>query len=140
MDETTESTRRFDELSKAIARTIEEHLAKSKGITSWPQDLKHPVLRVDAFLEDQGSDPDQGENPARPVRLASVRTLLDFATPPITFLFQCLIVRNHRICLGKVATLMLFHILMLLHQLMVAYVRVDVLLGRSILFIYSQKT
>lgn len=63
----------FDELSKAIARTIEQHIERSKANVGWPQDLKHPILRVDAFLEDHGPDQDQENTPSRPLQVASVR-------------------------------------------------------------------
>ncbi|KAL1597777.1 putative RNA helicase [Paraconiothyrium brasiliense] len=61
----------FEELSKAIAKTIEEHIARSKNSAGWPQELKHPVLRVDAFLEEQAPDHDQESTPSRPLQVAS---------------------------------------------------------------------
>ncbi|KAF1966149.1 SET domain-containing protein [Bimuria novae-zelandiae CBS 107.79] len=76
MGDTPESIKQFDELSRVIARTIEEHLARSKGTTGLPRDLRNPVLRVDAFLEDQGSDQEQEHTPSRPLRLASSKVNL----------------------------------------------------------------
>ena len=76
MGDTTESTDQLEELSKAIALTIEEHLAKFKGAANWPQThSKHTVLRVDAFLEEQEPDQDQEKEniPPKPFRVASVR-------------------------------------------------------------------
>ncbi|KAF2451451.1 SET domain-containing protein [Karstenula rhodostoma CBS 690.94] len=66
-----DSTDQFEELSKAIARTIEEYISRSKNSNGWPQELKHPVLRVDAFLEDQSPDQDQEYTPSRPFQVAS---------------------------------------------------------------------
>jgi hypothetical protein len=71
---TVDSTDQSDELIKAIARTIEEHISRSKNGPGWPQGLKHPILRLDAFLEDQASDQDQEGTPSRPFQVASVRT------------------------------------------------------------------
>lgn len=69
-----DSTNLFEELSKAIAKTIEEHVSRSKKSAEWLHELKRPILRVDAFLEDQGPDRDEEEIPSRPFQLASVRT------------------------------------------------------------------
>jgi len=44
-------------LSECIGRAIQEHLAKSNINLAWPQidSLSHPVLRVEAFIEDAGT-------------------------------------------------------------------------------------
>jgi ATP-dependent RNA helicase DDX49/DBP8 len=44
----------IDGLSECIGRAIQYHLAKSNLHIAWPQidGLDHPVLRVEAFLED----------------------------------------------------------------------------------------
>ena len=65
--------KQFDELSNNIAHIIEEHLEKFRNITDWSQDLKHPVLRVDAFLEEDFHNDEQENTPSGPVRVASVR-------------------------------------------------------------------
>lgn len=46
-------------LSECIGRAIQEHFAKSNIHTSWPQldALVHPILRVEAFLEDAAPSP-----------------------------------------------------------------------------------
>lgn len=71
---------RLDQLSEAIARTIEDHFARSGDATDWPQDLRYPVLRVDAFLEEQGPKPLQEDSPCPPLRVASVRTVVVLAS------------------------------------------------------------
>ncbi|EMD90469.1 hypothetical protein COCC4DRAFT_159908 [Bipolaris maydis ATCC 48331] len=45
-------------LSECISRAIQEHLAKSNINVAWPQldNLNHPILRVEAFLEEAGND------------------------------------------------------------------------------------
>ena len=49
----------IDGLSECIGRAIQDHLAKSNIHIAWPQidGLDHPVLRVEAFLEDAGAAP-----------------------------------------------------------------------------------
>jgi ATP-dependent RNA helicase DDX49/DBP8 len=44
-------------LSECIDQAIQEHLAKSNINIAWPQidNLSHPVLRFEAFIEDAGS-------------------------------------------------------------------------------------
>jgi hypothetical protein len=83
-----DSTGQSDELIKAIARTIEEHISRSKSGAGWPQGLKHPILRLDAFLEEQGSDQDQEDTLSRPFQVGSVRTygfpFASFVTPSNT--------------------------------------------------------
>jgi hypothetical protein len=61
-----------DGLSACIGRAIQEHLAKSNISIAWPQldSLTHPVLRVEAFLEDAGPNT---ETRAKSERIASVR-------------------------------------------------------------------
>ena len=61
-------------LSDCIYRAIQEHLAKSSGNIAWPQidGLKNPTLRIEAFLEEAGSN-DAGS--VKPGRIASVCTL-----------------------------------------------------------------
>jgi ATP-dependent RNA helicase DDX49/DBP8 len=64
----------IDGLSECIARAIQKHLARSNINLTWPQidSLSHPVLRVEAFIEDAG----QAAAPAtRTERVASVRVL-----------------------------------------------------------------
>ena len=62
------------ELSECIQRAIQEHFANRNSIPAWPQidGFNHPILRVEAFLEEAGSD-DGGRG--RPGRIASVCTL-----------------------------------------------------------------
>jgi hypothetical protein len=62
----------IDGLSECIGRAIQEHLAKSNINISWPQlnSLTHPVLRVEAFLEDAGPNT---ATRAQSERIASVR-------------------------------------------------------------------
>ncbi|KAH8707615.1 hypothetical protein GQ44DRAFT_743255 [Phaeosphaeriaceae sp. PMI808] len=45
-------------LSDCISRAIQEHLAKSNINDAWPQidNLNRPILRIEAFLEDAGSN------------------------------------------------------------------------------------
>lgn len=60
-------------LSECIGRAVQEHLAKSNLNIAWPQidGLNHPILRIEAFLEEAGSS-----NVVRPRmgRVASVCT------------------------------------------------------------------
>ncbi|EMD60381.1 hypothetical protein COCSADRAFT_174666 [Bipolaris sorokiniana ND90Pr] len=58
-------------LSECISRAIQEHLSKSNINVAWPQldNLNHPILRVEAFLEEAGND--NGAR-ARSERIASV--------------------------------------------------------------------
>lgn len=46
-------------LSECIERAIQEHLARSNIDLAWPQlnGLVHPILRVEAFLEDAAPSP-----------------------------------------------------------------------------------
>ena len=74
MGDRIELRKQFDELSNSIAHMIEEHLEKFKNITDWSQDLKHPVLRVDAFLEEGIHNEERENTPSGPVRVASVRS------------------------------------------------------------------
>ncbi|KAL7772541.1 hypothetical protein CFE70_002500 [Pyrenophora teres f. teres 0-1] len=62
-------------LSECIGRAIQEHLARSKINLAWPQldNLTHPILRVEAFLED-GSTAHAGVTRVPSERIAS-RTL-----------------------------------------------------------------
>jgi hypothetical protein len=62
----------IDGLSECIGRAIHEHLAKRNINIAWPQleSLNHPVLRVEAFLEDAGPKHDSR---ARSEKIASVR-------------------------------------------------------------------
>lgn len=59
-------------LSECISRAIQEHLAKSNIDVTWPQldSLNHPVLRIEAFLEEASND---HATRARSERIASVR-------------------------------------------------------------------
>jgi ATP-dependent RNA helicase DDX49/DBP8 len=59
-------------LSECIVQAIQEHFAKSDVNTAWPQldSLNHPVLRVEAFLEEANND---NGTRARSERIASVR-------------------------------------------------------------------
>ena len=59
-------------LSECISRAIQEHLAKSNIEGVWPQldNLNHPVLRIEAFLEEAGND---NATRTRSERIASVR-------------------------------------------------------------------
>ena len=63
-----------DGLSECIGRAIQEHLAKSNINVAWPQldSLNHPILRVEAFLEDAGPN---NTTRARSEKIASVRCL-----------------------------------------------------------------
>ncbi|KAJ4301461.1 putative RNA helicase [Kalmusia sp. IMI 367209] len=54
------SNEHFDGLSETIAQAIREYFARSDFDINLPQDLNHPILRVDTFLEDQ--DQEQGQN------------------------------------------------------------------------------
>ena len=58
-------------LSECIGRAIQEHLAKSNMNVAWPQldSLDHPILRVEAFLEEAGVN---HATRARSERIASV--------------------------------------------------------------------
>lgn len=58
-------------LSECIGRAIQEHFAKSNIGVAWPQldSLTRPILRVEAFLEDAGTD---NAVRARSERIASV--------------------------------------------------------------------
>ncbi|CAA9958981.1 SET domain containing protein [Pyrenophora teres f. maculata] len=62
-------------LSECIGRAIQEHLARSNINLAWPQldNLTHPILRVEAFLED-GSTAHAGVTRVPSERIAS-RTL-----------------------------------------------------------------
>lgn len=44
-------------LSECISRAIQEHLERSNINVTWPHvdELSHPVLRVEAFLEEAGA-------------------------------------------------------------------------------------
>ena len=84
MGDKPQLTRRLDQLSEAIARTIEDHFARAGDVADWPQDLEYPVLRVDAFLEEQGPKPLQDNAPYAPLRVASVRTVV--VLEPASFL------------------------------------------------------
>ncbi|KAH7555426.1 hypothetical protein BM1_07049 [Bipolaris maydis] len=71
-------------LSECISRAIQEHLAKSNINVAWPQldNLNHPILRVEAFLEEAGND--NGAR-ARSERIASQTVdLADMRTPAPT--------------------------------------------------------
>ncbi|ORY14886.1 hypothetical protein BCR34DRAFT_598798 [Clohesyomyces aquaticus] len=72
-----DSLERIDGLSECIAQAIQGHLAKSN--LEWPENLIHPMLRVEAFLED-GLEADRSNS--RSERIAS-RTLdlTGFVTP-----------------------------------------------------------
>jgi hypothetical protein len=59
----------FEGLSECISRAIQEHLAKSN--ISWPHELTRPVLRVEAFLEDEYHR--QGNVSPHSSQIASVR-------------------------------------------------------------------
>ncbi|KAF2183216.1 DEAD-domain-containing protein [Zopfia rhizophila CBS 207.26] len=65
---------RIEGLSECIARAIQEHLSKS--YVQWPfaGNLNHPILRVEAFLED--GDRSNASN-APPERIASMSRTLD---------------------------------------------------------------
>jgi hypothetical protein len=74
----------IDGLSECIGRAIQEHLARSNINLAWPQihGLSHPVLRVEAFIEDAG----QAAVPAtRTERVASVRGPVPMASRSIQF-------------------------------------------------------
>jgi ATP-dependent RNA helicase DDX49/DBP8 len=58
----------FDGLSECIGRAIREHLLKAN--IDWPKEFTHPVLRVEAFLEDEGHG--QKSISSRTSRIASV--------------------------------------------------------------------
>ena len=60
-------------LSECISRVIQEHIAKSNIDGIWPQldSLNHPVLRIEAFLEEAGNNDNVAR--ARSERIASVR-------------------------------------------------------------------
>jgi ATP-dependent RNA helicase DDX49/DBP8 len=60
-------------LSECIERAIQEHLARSNLNITWPQvdELNHPVLRFEAFLEEAGT---HDTTKARSERVASVRS------------------------------------------------------------------
>lgn len=61
-------------LSECIGRAIQEHLRSSNINIEWPHidSLTHPVLRIEAFLEDK--DETQSEKPKRSERVALVYT------------------------------------------------------------------
>jgi len=61
-----------DGLSECIGRAIQEHLAKANVGWPWPQlsNLNHPILRVEAYLEDKND----GINISWSERIASVCT------------------------------------------------------------------
>jgi hypothetical protein len=63
----------IDGLSECIGRAIQEHLSKSNINVAWPQlgNLDHPVLRVEAFLEEAGPHPCNARR-APSERIASV--------------------------------------------------------------------
>ena len=73
MGDRIEMRNQLDELSNSITRVIEEHLEKFKNSADWLQDLKFPVLRVEAFLEEDNRDEERENTPAGPLRVASVR-------------------------------------------------------------------
>jgi hypothetical protein len=62
-----------DGLSECIGRAIQEHLSKSNINIAWPQlgNLDHPVLRVEAFLEEANPHP-RNATRAQSERIASV--------------------------------------------------------------------
>ena len=66
----------IDGLSECIGRAIQEHLAKSDINIAWPQidSLNHPILRIEAFLEEAG--PHDATRPPSE-RVASVCTCID---------------------------------------------------------------
>ncbi|CBY00615.1 hypothetical protein IAQ61_011526 [Plenodomus lingam] len=69
-------------LSECIGRAVQEHLARSNISTAWPHidGLSHPILRIEAFLEEGDSNNTVGKS--RSGRVAS-RTLdlADMVTP-----------------------------------------------------------
>jgi hypothetical protein len=64
----------IDGLSECIGRAIQDHLAKSNINIAWPQidRLDHPVLRVEAILED-ASPATAKRRKKKPERIALVR-------------------------------------------------------------------
>jgi hypothetical protein len=62
----------IDGLSECIGRAIQEHLTNSNINIAWPRlnSLTHPILRVEAFLEDAGPNT---ATRAPSERIASVR-------------------------------------------------------------------
>jgi hypothetical protein len=64
-------------LSECIGRAIQEHLAKSNVIGAWPQidNLNHPILRFEAFIEDAGA---LSSAASQSKKVASVRVALPF--------------------------------------------------------------
>jgi hypothetical protein len=62
--------REIDRLSECIVRAIQDHLANSN--IEWSH-IDHPILRVEAFLEDTNGN----SSMPRSQRIASVRKSLD---------------------------------------------------------------
>jgi ATP-dependent RNA helicase DDX49/DBP8 len=75
----------IDGLSECIGRAIQEHLARSNVNLTWPQidGLSHPVLRVEAFIEDAGQ---ANASATRPERVASVRVHVPMSSCSTQFL------------------------------------------------------
>jgi hypothetical protein len=63
-----DSTKRFAELSECINRAIQDYLTKTN--VAWPSQVEHPVLRVEAFIEDDAHE--QMSPPLRSLQIASV--------------------------------------------------------------------
>lgn len=65
------STDSIESLSECINRAIQEHFERSSANATWTHvsELSHPVLRIEAFLEEAGSN---SENRSRSKRVASV--------------------------------------------------------------------
>ena len=62
----------IDGLSECIGRAIQDHLARLNINIAWPQldNLDHPILRVEAFLEEADAN---HATRAQSERVASVR-------------------------------------------------------------------
>lgn len=76
-------------LSECIGQAIQAHLAKANINTSWPQldALVHPILRVEAFLEDAAPSPTAlGATGQSSKRVASVcrQPLFNAGTPCVS--------------------------------------------------------
>lgn len=68
-------------LSECISRAIQDHLERSNISVTWPHvdKLNHPVLRIEAFLEEAGS---ANATHSRSKRVASVRMIRILSCKP----------------------------------------------------------
>lgn len=82
----------FEGLSNTIAQAVQEYFAQSNVDFALPDNLRHPVLRVDAFLEDQDHEQTQDLDTVTrcPLRVASVRATFPPEDPSIAAVRGCL--------------------------------------------------